>query len=87
MLWLGLLCGGFVAYFAYDLPSTDNLTGPKSGTSVTVLASDGSTLATYGSLWGEFLPVRVMSPVLPQAVVAIEDRRFYEHGGVDISSM
>ena len=83
MLWLGLIGTGFVAYFGYDLPSTDALVGPKSTTSVSILAADGSELANYGELWGDLVPVERMSPVLTQAVVAIEDRRFFSHGGID----
>ncbi|MEE8173476.1 MAG: transglycosylase domain-containing protein [Alphaproteobacteria bacterium] len=75
---------GFVAYVAHDLPDGDSLTGPESALSATFLAADGSTLASFGAHLGEFVTVREMSPLLPQAVVAIKDRRFYEHGGMDV---
>ena len=84
LIWLTLVAAGFVAYVAHDLPDSDSLTGPKSAPAVTLLATDGSTLASFGAHWGEFVAVRDMSPLLPQAVVAIEDRRFYEHGGMDV---
>ena len=74
---------GFVAYYAHDLPDTEHLTGPETPLSITVLAADGSEVATAGEMWGELVPVQEMAPVLPQAVLAIEDRRFYEHGGID----
>ena len=48
-----------------------------------MLAADGSEVATVGEMWGELVPVREMAPVLPEAVLAIEDRRFYTHGGID----
>ena len=83
LIWLTLVAAGFIAYVAHDLPDSDSLTGPKSAPAITLLAGDGSTLASFGAHWGEFVAVREMSPVLPQAVVAIEDRRFYEHGGMD----
>jgi len=84
VLWLGLIGAGFIAYFGYDLPGTDALVGPKSTTSVSILAADGSELTNYGELWGDMVPVERMSPVLTQAVVSIEDRRFYDHGGIDL---
>jgi len=84
LIWLTIVAAGFVAYVAHDLPDSDSLTGPKSAPAVTLLAADGSTLASFGAHWGEFVAVRDMSPLLPQAVVAIEDRRFYEHGGMDV---
>lgn len=83
VLWLAVVGAGFVAYYAHDLPDTEHLTGPETPLSITVLASDGSEVATAGEMWGELVPVREMAPVLPRAVLAIEDRRFYEHGGID----
>ncbi len=83
VLWLAVLGAGFVGYYAHDLPDTDHLTGPETPLSVTVLAADGSTVATVGEMWGELVPVAEMAPVLPRAVLAIEDRRFFEHGGID----
>ena len=83
VLWLVVLGAGFVGYYAHDLPDTEHLTGPETPLSITVLAADGSEVATVGEMWGELVPVREMAPVLPQAVLAIEDRRFYTHGGID----
>ncbi|MBT4426721.1 MAG: PBP1A family penicillin-binding protein [Rhodospirillaceae bacterium] len=84
LIWLSVPAAGFIAYVAHDLPGSDSLAGPKSAPSVTLQASNGATLATFGSHWGEFVTVAEMSPLLPQAVIAIEDRRFYEHGGMDV---
>ena len=84
LIWLSIVVAGYIAYAAHDLPDSDSLPGPKSAPAVTFLAADGSTLARFGAHWGEFVEVREMSPLLPQAVVAIEDRRFYEHGGMDV---
>ena len=83
VLWLAVLGAGFVAYYAHDLPDTDHLTGPETPLSITVLAADGAEVATVGEMWGELVPVGEMAPVLPEAVLAIEDRRFFEHGGID----
>jgi penicillin-binding protein 1A len=49
-----------------------------------VYSADGELLTTLGS-GGEQRPVRLerISPWLRGATIAIEDRRFYEHGGVD----
>ena len=83
VLWLVVLGAGFVGYYAHDLPDTGHLTGPETPLSITVLAADGSTVADVGEMWGELVPVAEMAPVLPRAVLAIEDRRFFEHGGID----
>ncbi len=83
VLWLAVLGAGFVGYYAHDLPDTEHLTGPETPLSITVLAADGSEVATVGEMWGELVPVQEMALVLPEAVLAIEDRRFYTHGGID----
>ena len=83
VLWLVVLGAGFVGYYGHDLPDTEHLTGPETPLAITVLAADGSELATVGEMWGELIPAGEMAPVLPQAVLVIEDRRFFTHGGVD----
>jgi membrane peptidoglycan carboxypeptidase len=48
-----------------------------------ILYSDGSTLATFYSENRIVVPLDKIAPVMRKAQVAIEDTRFYEHGGVD----
>ena len=83
VLWLVVLGAGFVGYYGHDLPDTEHLTGPETPLAITVLAADGSEVATVGEMWGELIPAEEMAPVLLQAVLAIEDRRFFTHGGID----
>ena len=78
-----VLGAGFVGYYGHDLPDTEHLTGPETPLAITVLAADGSEIATVGEMWGELIPAEEMAPVLLQAVLAIEDRRFFTHGGID----
>ena len=40
-------------------------------------------MATYGDLYGEPLRLADVPPYLVQAIVAAEDRRFFDHGGFD----
>ncbi|MCY4407317.1 MAG: hypothetical protein OXC15_13190, partial [Rhodospirillaceae bacterium] len=56
VLWLAVLGAGFVGYYAHDLPDTEHLTGPETPLSITVLAADGSEVATVGEMWGELVP-------------------------------
>ncbi len=49
----------------------------------TVLASDGSVLTSYYNQYRTPIPLDQMGQWVPKAIVAIEDRRFYQHGGVD----
>ena len=82
-LWALILGGGVIGYFALTLPDTNELALAERRPSVTLLAADGSLLATFGDLFGEPLHLHDMSRYLPAAVIATEDRRFYSHFGVD----
>ncbi|MDE0780512.1 MAG: PBP1A family penicillin-binding protein [Alphaproteobacteria bacterium] len=89
-IWGCLVVGGVLAWFAWDLPAIDDL-GPAADKprrpSVTILAGDGSLIAGYGDLYGQRLTVNELPPELVQAVIAIEDRRFFDHPGVDLRGL
>lgn len=48
-----------------------------------ILAKDGSVIATLYTENRLVVPIDKIAPVMQDAQVAIEDRRFYEHGGID----
>jgi penicillin-binding protein 1A len=83
-LWFLIIGAGIVGYFALTLPDTSRLVQSQRRPSVTILAADGSLLATYGDMFGRALSLGEMSRHLPQAVIATEDRRFYSHFGIDL---
>ena len=83
VLWAMILGGGVITYFALTLPSTNDIAVAERRPSVTLLAADGSLVATFGDLFGEPLRLSEMPRYLPQAVIATEDRRFYSHFGID----
>src|SRR5438270_92728 len=83
VLWAAILGCGTLGYFALTLPDTSQLGAAQRRPAITILAEDGSTLANLGDLFGQPLTLKEMSPYLPQAVIATEDRRFYSHFGVD----
>jgi penicillin-binding protein 1A len=84
VVWLGVALTGLVVWYAYDLPDVDRIAKFERRPSVTLLAADGAELVSYGDLYGEPLSLPEMARTLPLAVVAIEDRRFFEHPGVDV---
>ena len=49
-----------------------------------ILASDGSLIANFYYENRVSVPLTQVSPLMRQAVVAIEDSRFYKHGGIDL---
>ncbi len=82
-IWAAVALGAVAGYYAYQLPPIDNLTDQSRRPGVTVLAADGTVLASYGDLYGEPVTVASLPPYVWQAVVAIEDRRFLHHFGID----
>jgi membrane peptidoglycan carboxypeptidase len=49
-----------------------------------ILASDGSLIATFYAENRVSVPLSEVAPVMRKAIVAIEDSRFYQHGGIDL---
>ena len=82
-IWGLIAVMGLVVWYAYDLPDVSDLDAYKRRPSISVLAADGSEFARVGDLYGEPVTVASVPPHLPRAVVAIEDRRFYSHFGLD----
>ena len=82
-LWVGIGVAGMVAYYGAKMPSATTWAVPQRPPNVKILSAEGQTLANRGATGGEALTLGRMSPYVPQAVIAIEDRRFYSHFGVD----
>src|SRR5680860_1470479 len=68
-------------HFFDTLPSDFTLT-PLSQQS-RILASDGTVIATPYDENRIIVPLAQIAPVMRQAQIAIEDSRFYQHGGID----
>jgi len=83
-IWSAFLLLCAVAWLAYDLPDVSRLNNVERRPSVSLLAEDGSIVASFGDLYGEPVRLADLPPYLPQAVLATEDRRFYGHFGVDL---
>ncbi|MBU2091955.1 MAG: transglycosylase domain-containing protein, partial [Alphaproteobacteria bacterium] len=73
-----------LGYFAFTLPLPETLSKERPDLSLTLRAADGERFGARGEMHGEYLTVAQMPPEMAQAIVAIEDRRFYEHIGIDI---
>jgi penicillin-binding protein 1A len=82
-VWGAVAGAGVVAYYARDLPDVGVLATPARQPNITVLAADGTTIASLGNQYGEQVGLSELPRYLPLAVLAIEDRRFYSHFGID----
>jgi len=82
-LW-GLIAGiGMLVWIGIHLPPIQSLEIPKRPPSVLILGDNGATLATRGDMGGAAVPIGELPDYVPNAFIAIEDRRFYRHRGVD----
>ena len=82
-LW-GVIAGiGGVIWIGAHLPPIEQLEIPKRPPSVLILGTNGATLATRGDMGGAAVPLAELPPYVPNAFIAIEDRRFYSHFGID----
>ncbi|MDR6755381.1 penicillin-binding protein 1A [Mycoplana sp. BE70] len=82
-IWGGMGIGALVLYYGAQMPSAKSWSIPVRPPNVKIVARDGSPIANRGTTGGEALSLEQMSPYIPQAVIAIEDRRFYSHFGID----
>jgi penicillin-binding protein 1A len=82
-VWGLISTAALVAYYASQLPPIDQLAVPKRPPNIAILADDGSLIANRGDTGGPAVRLIDLPPYLPKAFVAIEDRRFYDHIGID----
>lgn len=84
-IWCALILGGVVAWYAKDLGRIAKSVESNNKRVVKIFGNDGKTLlATYGDLRGETVRVEDLPEHIPNAFIAIEDRRFYSHFGIDL---
>ena len=83
-IWAALMAGGVLLFFAWDLPRPESALDAARRPSVTLTDAQGRIITTYGDLVGDPLRLRDMPPYLPAAAVAVEDRRFWNHWGLDL---
>ncbi len=82
-IWGGMAIGALVLYYGAQMPSATTWNIPARPPNVKIISTDGTAIANRGTTGGEALALEQMSPYIPQAVIAIEDRRFYSHFGID----
>ena len=81
MLVLGI---GTILYAVATLPVDGGQEPEATQAALTIESDQGETFATRGVFKGEELTAKTLPPHLKKAIIAIEDRRFYQHWGVDL---
>ncbi len=82
-VWGLIMLAGLVGWFAWDMPRIDEVEALRRHPSVTIIAGDGTTFARMGQLGGEAVALEDLPAYVPQAILAVEDQRFYWHPGID----
>ena len=80
----GSAASGSIQFFD-TLPAELQVDPPSQNT--TILAKDGTQIASIYAENRTKVPLDQMSPYIKDAVIAIEDSRFYEHGGIDTTGI
>ena len=81
---VGLCCAGVALAVAYpNLPELNSVTDYQPKLPLRIYSAEGRLLGEYGDERRRFTPIRDIPQVLQDAVLSIEDARFYEHRGVD----
>jgi penicillin-binding protein 1A len=82
-LWGVIAVIGVVIWVGAHLPPIQSLEIPKRPPTIQIVGMDGSLLAQRGEMAGANVSLKDLPPFLPKAFIAIEDRRFYSHFGID----
>ena len=82
-IWGTLALAVVVLWFARDLPRPESALDATRRPSLTLEDRSGHIFARFGDVVGQPLHLSEMPPYLPAAVVAVEDRRFWHHPGID----
>ena len=80
----GVCLVGLALAVAYpNLPEVSSLTDYRPKLPLRVFTADGIEVGEFGEERRNFVPIAQMPRVMKEAVLAAEDARFYQHGGVD----
>jgi penicillin-binding protein 1A len=83
-VWGSLALGAILLWFARDLPRPEAALDAARRPSLSLEDRNGHVFAAFGDIVGDPLRLSDMPPYLPAAAVAIEDRRFWSHPGIDL---
>ncbi|MDQ6780413.1 MAG: PBP1A family penicillin-binding protein [Candidatus Eremiobacteraeota bacterium] len=79
----GIALWSVVGAYGENLPDISRLSVIEPTSPTVIIARDGTRLARLYDKYKVYVPITQIPPVLREAVVAVEDERFYHHRGVD----
>ena len=78
-----MVLGIFVAIARGEIDSFEDLKASPNGQMILVRAADGTVIQSLGPSFGRWLDISQLPSEMKDAMVAVEDRRYYIHPGVD----
>lgn len=78
-----MVLGIFVAIARGEIDSFEDLKASPNGQMIRVRAADGTVIQSLGPSFGRWLTINQLPSQMKDAMVAVEDRRYYMHPGVD----
>ncbi len=78
-----MVLGIFVAIARGEIDSFEDLKASPNGQMIRVRAADGTVIQSLGPSFGRWLSIDQLPSEMKDAMVAVEDRRYYMHPGVD----
>ena len=82
-IWTAIAITCVLAYEATQLPDISDLDETTRRGGVRLMAADGSEFASFGAVHGQPVSLQQLPAHVVQALLATEDRRFFDHFGVD----
>ncbi len=86
-IWTAIAGAATLVWFARDLPRPQDALDAARRPGLTLEDRTGHPFATFGDVVGDSLRLTDLPKALPEAAVAIEDRRFWSHPGIDVLGM
>jgi penicillin-binding protein 1A len=84
LLWSGAVAGARAQGVQQPAPDSEPWRLIQPPQSSLVFARDGSLIGEIGREWRTSVPLQTLPRYVGQAFIAIEDKRFYQHNGVDV---
>ncbi len=83
----GVVIAGYITWIYLQMPSLDHILHEKRDAAIVFLDKDGGEIRSSNRIMGTPVSVDSLPPHVWQAIVAIEDKRFFEHGPVDVRGL
>jgi len=82
-LWVGICGAAILFWMVRDVPDIGKISSLTRQPSIVIKDQNGQLLATYGDLFGRVRQLSELPVHTKNALLAVEDKRFYSHFGLD----